>query len=216
MNTLTPVAQFDSTDAAYILEAFLTIYRAHTDHQVVQIVADENGGQVGLYSIMWDTATACATACMALDFSAMNVGVFAYDVLADVNELSLSNVFFWRCAIGGQSPDEVLAAYALLKDWPLQGAEAKPESGEVVRGTATGRAVGVTSIQLQTTIDSGDDIEVCDASSPSATHWSVYYRYSDGTANHSQDFLIGESDAAKQYAEGLARKWGVSVEPVRG
>lgn len=48
----------------------------------------------------------------------------------------------------------------------------------------------VVSIQVQTTIQTPDEIQTCDAANSRATHWSVYTRAQDGMATWVKDFPL--------------------------
>lgn len=73
-----------------------------------------------------------------------------------------------------------------------------PKGATVV--TTHGRT-SYASIQVQTTDQTGDSIEVCDSDSPRATHWSVYLRGKDGLAEWVADYPIrGKGALAKTSA----------------
>lgn len=208
MNAIDKVAPYDSADAAYIMKAFIELHAASCGTLAVREAEEGLNGEVGLYQRMFEYSAHCAAAISAVvDFDKADLGVFAYEHLDDTADNSLCHSFFWLAVIGDDTPLDIVNAHARANGWAVLADEAKPEPVQ---------SELVTSIQLQTTIEGDDDTEVCDASNPAATHWSVYLRFSDGRVEAIADFDRTERAKAETYARARAIQYGVEVEPVRG
>lgn len=217
-------APYDRVDAAYIFTGLLDSYRAAVDAEgdtgPMSELIEHHSGECHLFGHMFETAIHASQAIsLIVDFDKADLGMFAYDHLDSTEPGSLIHAVWINCILEHACPADIVALYVNSKGWPRLDSPA-PVKNRFGAEVVTATELPVASIQVQTTIQRGSEVEACASDDNEATHWSVYTRNTAGLAEWVADYGINRNAASAKSraflkAARLSQKHGVPIEPTK-